>query len=364
MQANPLPFAAAGFVALAFLPWMIPQYGQADVINASAVTVIEADPQIPGLLLAGTATAFVFRSRDGAASWESLPFPAASHAMLHSILIEAGNPGAYLIAVSSEIRGYAGVYRSLDQGATWVQAPALRGKQVWSLASWAVDPRVIAAGAEDGVYLTRDGGETWSSVSPPGPARPHPVMSLAFDPANSHVLYAGTPHLAWKTIDGGATWRLIHAGIPEDSDIFWIEVDSKQPRRLFLGACSGIYRSSNSGGSWASLIKSEDTTFRTYVVVRAPGTANIVYAGTSAGLLESPDGGSTWRTRLPETVRSVAFDPSDPKRMFLATGLGILRSEDAGAHFQLANRGLGAAAAESASRRDPQSSGSPSGAGH
>jgi len=48
----------------------------------------------------------------------------------------------------------------------------------------------------------------------------------------------------------------------------------------------------------------------------------------------------TWRTLSRRSVRSVAFDPVDPRRVFVATDEGILRSEDGGGHFTLANQGL------------------------
>jgi photosystem II stability/assembly factor-like uncharacterized protein len=143
---------------------------------------------------------------------------------------------------------------------------------------------VIAAGAQDGVFLTRDGGENWTRLSSPRAAWPRPVVSLAFDPADSNTLYAGTPHLAWKTTDCGATWHRLRRGMEEDSDVFSIEVDSHQSKRLFAGACSGIYRSLNGGGTWANLDRAVGAPFRTYVVARAPRSANVVLP-EPAGLL-------------------------------------------------------------------------------
>ena len=199
---------------------------------------------------------------------------------------------------------------------------------------------MIAAGSQDGVYLTRDGGERWTAISSPGSTGLRPVVSLAFDPTDSNILYAGTPHLVWKTTDGGAVWRQIYRGMQEDSDVFSIEVDRSQPRRLFAGACSGIYRSLDGGGSWTSLAHALRDSFRTYVVTRNPRSANVVYAGTSIGVLQSPDGGATWRRLCPHAARSIAFDPADRRRIFVATDHGILRSKDRGRHFLEANQGL------------------------
>jgi len=342
MPSKQLPLIAARFAAVVLTHWMLPPLcGQAGVTLASSMTVIQADPHHRGTLLAGTARALLFRSRDKAESWTPLPFPAALRATLHAMLIDPVRPNVYVVAVSSEIPLYAGIFRSVDEGATWQQLNDLRQKQVWSLAFWAADARVIAAGTQEGVFLTRDGGETWTRISSPGLAGPWPVVSLAFDPSDSDIVYAGTPHLAWKTTDGGATWRRIHRGMQEDSDVFSIDVDWNRPKRLFAGACSGIYRSLDGGGTWVSLERAVGAQFRTYVVTQDPRSANVVYAGTSTGLLQSPDVGRTLRRLSPRMARSIAFDPTDPRRIFVATDQGILRSEDGGTHFMEANQGLG-----------------------
>ena len=341
MRAKGIRIVAVPWTALVLAACAALLLGEGDVGFGTPVTVVQADPHHKGTLLAGTATAQLFRSRDGGDTWGPLPFPVALQSSLHAILIDPAKPDVYLVAVSSETPQHAGVFRTVDAGATWYQLQGLDQKQVWALAFWTGDARVIAAGAQDGVFLTRDGGENWTRLSSPRAAWPRPVVSLAFDPADSNTLYAGTPHLAWKTTDGGSTWRRLRRGMQEDSDVFSIEVDSNQSKRLFAGACSGIYRSLDGGDTWAILERAVGAPFRTYVVARAPRSANVVFAGTSRGLLQSPDGGTTWRTLSPRTARSIAFDPAIPRRMFVATERGILRSDDGGVHFRHANQGLG-----------------------
>jgi len=326
--------------ALALAVATAPTYGQPGAALHSPVSLIEADPHHKGTLLAGTATSRLFRSRDGGDTWSPLAFPAELRSTLHAILIDPNLPDVYWVAVSSEIPRFAGLFCSVDEGTTWQPVPGLERKQVWALAFWKADSHVMAAGTEEGVYLTRDGGNNWRLLSLPGAARPHPVVSLTFDPADPNTLYAGTPHLAWKTVDGGSTWYRIPRGMQEDSDIFSLNVDGKRRNHLFAAACSGIYRSFDGGSTWVSLEHALGGQIRTYVVTRAPDRPGAVYAATSVGLIVSRDGGANWYLLSPNAARSLAFDTDDPHRIFVATDEGVVRIEEHGAQVRLAGGGV------------------------
>ena len=320
-------------ITLILLAWVTLLTAQAGIV------LVKADPHHPATFLAGTSAAELFRSSDGGDTWSPIVFPGALKANLHAILIDPSAPDTYLLAVSSETPQYAGVFRTEDGGDSWHQIPGLEKKQVWALAVWMGPARIIAAGAQDGVFLSRDGGASWARLSSPRSAWPQPVVSLAFDPRDENTIYAGTPHLVWKTSDGGGTWQRIQTGMREDSDIFSIEVNISRRRILFAGACSGLYRSFDGGVTWSNLERAVGGAFRTYVVARTPLHPNLVFAGTSSGLMHSADGGLTWQKISSEPVRSIAFDPTDPRRMFVATGRGILRTEDSRT-FVEANEGL------------------------
>jgi photosystem II stability/assembly factor-like uncharacterized protein len=109
---------------------------------------------------------------------------------------------------------------------------------------------------------------------------------------------------------------------------------------LFVGTCGGIYKSRDGGVTWANLGKAVGAQSRTYVVARAPLSSSLIFAGTSEGLLHSPNAGNTWRWLSRRAVWSIAFDSATPGRMYLASDIGILRSDDGGSHFTEANQGI------------------------
>ncbi len=306
-----------------------------------SAAVVQTDAKHPGTVLVATTNAHLHRSRDAGASWQPVPFPAQSRAKLHAFVVDPNQPDVYLAGIAGELPDYSGLFVTRDAGQTWLSLPAFRGKDVWSIAIWKADSGVIAVGAHDGVFLTRNGGEEWTRISPADKRELQPVVSLAFDPVDSRVLYAGTPHLPWRTLDGGQTWQSADAGMHDDSDVFSIQVDHTQPRRLFASACSGIYRSRDSGQSWTKLTGAAGASYRTYFVAQNPRLPEHVYAGTTHGLVRSLNGGVTWARLSTEATRSIAFDPIDPARLFVATDdAGVLRSDDGGVTLRPVNRGF------------------------
>jgi len=302
--------------------------------------VIQVDSFHPDTVVAATTNALLFRSTDGGDSWAHISFPAELRATLHAFAI-APNTGLYVVGLASETRNYSGIYLSADGGETWSPSPTIIGKSIWSIAIYPDDPRVMAAGAADGVYLTRDGGNHWARISPESNLALMPVVSVEFDPTDSRVIYVGTPHLPWKTTDGGATWKSAHRGMLDDSDVFSIHVDSSRPTRVFASACSGIYRSPDKANAWTKLVGARDASYRTYQITQHPTESNVLFAGTTHGLIRSTDAGATWRKLSSYTTRWVAFDAARPKRIYVATDeAGLLRSDDLGELLRPINKGF------------------------
>jgi photosystem II stability/assembly factor-like uncharacterized protein len=185
-----------------------------------SAAIVQMDYQ-QGVVLAATSNAQLFKSSDDGDSWVSLPFPARSRARLHALAIDRQNPGVYFVGLSGDASEYSGIMRTADGGLTWNRIPEPGLKNVWSIAIWPEDSQVIAAGTEEGLWLTEDGGANWALTTPVDDPELKPVVSIAFDPWDSQTLYLGTPHLAWKTTDGGSAWQPIHEGMINDSDVFY-----------------------------------------------------------------------------------------------------------------------------------------------
>ena len=327
------------FSSLATASWMAtgPFGGDADIVR---VIGQPTTPQAKGHVIAAARNGLIYSSTNGGASWTWLSFPAQFAGILHALEVDPAAPATWYAGVESEFDGVSGVYKTTDAGSSWTLLPASRGLAVWSLSIWEHDSSVIAAGTGTGVYRSGDGGASWKRISPESNEDLRPVVSLAFHPMDAKILYAGTTHLPWRTVDGGATWQSIHEGMIDDSDVFSIQVDRKNPEHVMASACSGVYNSEDGAAHWTRL-ETPKGAFRTHFVALDPRRDNIVFAGTTEGLLRSENGGKTWRVSSTQSVRAVSFDPLTEGRVFFAASSGgVMVSNDEGITLRESNVGF------------------------
>jgi photosystem II stability/assembly factor-like uncharacterized protein len=305
---------------------------------------LAADPSNPDRVYLGTSAGDVFVSTDAGGSWTRFAHLGDGlDYVLDNIVIDPNDPKTiYVGAWSIENRG-GDVFKTNDGGKTWQALADMHGKSVRALAIAPSDPKVLSAGALDGVFRSTDAGATWQRFSPEGHAEIKNVESLAFDPKSVNVLYAGTWHLPWKTEDGGRTWDSIKQGIIVDSDVFSIIVDQRNPSIVYASACSGIYKSENAGKDFHKVQGIPFAARRTRVLQQDPVNGNVVYAGTTEGLWRTNDAGATWaRISSPSLViNDVLIDPRNPQRVLVATDrTGVLLSTQGGENLNASNRGF------------------------
>jgi photosystem II stability/assembly factor-like uncharacterized protein len=133
---------------------------------------------------------------------------------------------------------------------------------IFAVAESPLEAGVMWTGSDDGLlHLTRDGGKSWTNVTPKG--APQWIMWNAIDPSpfdRGAAYVAGTmyksddfrPYL-YRTTDYGATWTKITNGIAADHFTRVVRTDKRRKGLLFAGTERGMYVSFDDGGSWQSL---------------------------------------------------------------------------------------------------------------
>ncbi len=121
------------------------------------------------------------------------------------------------------------------------------------------EPGVLWTGSDDGlVHVTRDGGRTWTNVTPKGLAECL-VNAIELSPHDKGTAYLATTRYKfndhapglYKTTDYGATWTKIDRGIPVGAFTRVVREDDGRRDLLFAGTEQGLFLSWNGGRDWA-----------------------------------------------------------------------------------------------------------------
>ena len=273
----------------------------------------------------------------------------------------------------------------------WRQIGPPRAGRARALAGVPTQPNVFYIGFDNGgVWRSTDYGSTWLPLFDDQPTGS--IGAIAVAPSDPNIIYVGSgagiirPDLAvgdgmYKSTDAGKTWT--HLGLRDSEMIAYIDVDPRDPNRLFVAALGhpygpnaerGIFRSTDGGRTFEKVLYKDEYTSGNDVRID-PGNPNIIYAamwqqqqsfieggGFGAGgngIFKSVDGGTTWKPMndgLPSVIQAnIAIAPSNPKVLYATvagaaasnsvTGtVNLYRSADGGEHWALALDGPGGSA--------------------
>lgn len=189
-----------------------------------------------------------------------------------------------------------GIYRSRDFGSTWSHiAENLPEPYVSSIRVDRTNPDKILAGAEAGLYISTDGGDSWEAST-----LPDPIRSVRQSPANPSVWAAALQDRGVAVSeDGGATWRF---GADLDGrTIYEVEFDPMHPERLLAGGWkTGLLESSDLGSHWTKLGEELDTEDIHGIAMSRIRDGLVLVGSMSNGVFVSNDGGLHWSASAPE----------------------------------------------------------------
>jgi photosystem II stability/assembly factor-like uncharacterized protein len=180
------------------------------------------------------------------------------------------------------------------------------------------------------------------------------VSQVAIAASRPQTVYAATSGGGvWRSDDGGSTWKL-----PGDEmtnrDVQWVAVDPVDPASVWAGldasgSGSALWRSKDGGATWAAVADSFPGG-RVHAtgapIAFAPTQPKTIYVASSNLHYRTDDGGKTWRDfRVPNQDAYVfAVHPKDPKIVYAGgrgDSLNLSRSSDGGKTWKQIGIGLG-----------------------
>ena len=352
----------------------------------------------PVLVVGTRKGAFTLAGDAARRTWELSDPMFLGHIIQHAVL----DPRDRRTLLLGSRTGHLGptVFRSDDLGATWSEAsrpPAFRSGDpleralqavFWLSPGHADEPGVwFAGGSPQGLFVSRDAGETWDPVDGwndhpmwptwaewPEQGTPDGSMlhSVIVDPADAAHLYIGlSGGGVFESTDGGTDWKPLNAGCDADflpdaepefgHDPHCVRIHPLRSERLYQQNHCGIYRLERPDGRWVRIGRNMppdvgDIGFPLELHPRDPDTAWVFpMDGTDVWPRTSPDGrpavyvtrdaGESW-TRGDEglpapawfTVKRQAMttDAGDPVGVYFGTTSGdIYASGDEGATWKL-----------------------------
>jgi photosystem II stability/assembly factor-like uncharacterized protein len=303
--------------------------------------------------------------------------------MRHLVVPAAG--AALLFSVSGIVASGQQPDRSLTMH--WRQIGPTRAGRARALSGVPSQPNVFYIGFDNGgVWRSTDYGSTWQPLFDDQPTGS--IGAIAVAPSSPDIIYVGSgagiirPDLAvgdgvYKSTDSGRTWT--HLGLRDSQMIAMIDVDAKDPNRLFVAALGhpygpnaerGIFRSTDGGNTFQKVLYKDEYTSGNDVRID-PNDPNVIYAtlwqqqqsfiegqgfgGAGNGIFKSTDGGSTWKQLtdgLPSVIQAnIAIAPGNSRVLYAAaagsasdggggvnptTGVvGFYKSIDGGEHWKV-----------------------------
>ena len=252
----------------------------------SQIWTLEAGgPSQPGRLWIGALPAGLFRSDDGGESWQltralwDVPERTKwmgggyDEAGIHTVSPDPRDPRRVFVAISC-----GGVWDTADDGQSWVLrgdgmvAPYMPPEQAGTreiqdphrVARCPAAPDVMWMQHHAGVYRSVDTGATWTRLTPPGDDFGFAVAAHPTDAQTAWLVPAMKDEFRMprdgalcvtRTRDGGRTWQAFRRGLParDAYDLVYrhgLAVDATGTRLAMGSTTGGLWVSENAGEAW------------------------------------------------------------------------------------------------------------------
>jgi photosystem II stability/assembly factor-like uncharacterized protein len=297
----------------------------------------------------------VYKSTDAGRTWRHVGLDATGH--IARVVIDPRDPNSvYVCAIGQAFRPQheRGVFHTTDGGATWTQVLAVNDSTGCSdlvmdpadsrtlfAGTWRLDVHrwdLHSGGLGSGVYVTHDGGGTWTRLAGNGlPPASHPLgkIAVAVAPSNPNRVYAlvqdaPAPGL-YRSSDRGQTWELVNQShLPDERSPYYTRLAVSPDDENLLYFPSVAFTMSRDGGK----------------TVFAAGGRVDGAGGGAEGRGRATGGGAEGRGRADSASNGpvisapggdnhdVWIDPTNANRVLVANDAGVAISDNRAASYK------------------------------
>ena len=255
----------------------------------------------------------------------------------------------------------SGLFKSVDASGSWNRVagglPAVEVTGVAYSPSFATDGTLYAATLGFGLYVSGDGGTTWTLLSTTGLTDLSLTgVQVVEGDFGKLLIVVRTATKIFRSDDTGVTWTEKITGLPSGVEITTIELSPgfRTTRLAMLGTlANGVYRTADGGNNWNSVGLAGDGASNVFEFSSDFAADNTVFAGTTTGgFYRSTDSGATFTQKTAGLDRknvtsvSVSNNYRSDRTVFAGGGQGgIFKTVDAGENWLEMGAGLNTARA-------------------
>jgi chitodextrinase len=321
------------------------------------LNVVYVDPNNANTIYVGAPAGGIWKSTNAGANWtplsDQLPQIGVS-----GIVTDPNNSNIVYIATGDKDAGDSysiGVLKSTNGGTTW-NTTGLSFTNTSTRASeifiHPTNSNILWVATNAGLYKTSDAGATWANVLSGN------IRDIKVKPGDPNTIYAVNSSTFYKSTNGGTSFTTITSGLPATSGRLLIDITPANTNYVYVLSANeksgfqGLYRSTNSGSSFAKTAASNDIfegTQAWYDMALAVSRTNaeIVFTGC-LNVWKSANGGtsftkvSNWSAPASATYThaDIHFLRYYGNKLYCGSDGGIYASSNDGASFSDLSAGL------------------------
>ena len=196
----------------------------------------------------------LIKSRDGGKTWQQLGLTGESD--FHTLATSYATNAVYVLNHQPNSRmNQAGVYYTLNDGLKWTRAAAKGlGTKLNSLAVHPTDAKVVAAGMDDGLYLSRNSAASFERL-----VGVKPVLAASFDLDGQHLWfgsYAGKAALARITLKAGSKAEEVPIPVLTGDAVAYIAQNPARRAEIAIATFKrSVFVSKDQARTWTQIAK-------------------------------------------------------------------------------------------------------------